>query len=408
MIILGEDYGEGASVIQERSYAYAMKSSMWLLDPRPDLPTIVRMVEKGFELSEASHAPVMLELRVRACHVTGEFAAKTNRASAKSGLNRIDGPPRFDYARLAHPPLTFAQEKLKIDERLPAAQAFAREHKLNEFLDGDLKDLGIIVLGGLTNTLLRALARLGLADNFGNARIPIYCLNLAYPLLPDELKAFCVGKRDVLIVEEGFPDYIEQAVNAELRRADIQTRIHGKGALPKAGEYTGEVVLRGLANFLSAAKPAGIDTADISAKADRLLGHKARPSRRSANCRRVRRTSAPAVRSGRCSPRSSSRSATLGRRTSRPTSAATRSRPSRRSRMGNSILGYGMSLASAAAVAPNLARRPISVMGDGGFWHNGLITGVASQPVQQERRRADRDAERLHVGDRPAIHAVER
>src|SRR5438105_14986921 len=77
MIILGEDYGEGASVIQERSYAYAMKSSMWLRDPRPDLPTIVRMVEKGFELSEASHAPVMLELRVRACHVTGEFTART-------------------------------------------------------------------------------------------------------------------------------------------------------------------------------------------------------------------------------------------------------------------------------------------------------------------------------------------
>src|ERR1700752_2957190 len=106
LIILGEDYGEGASVIQERSYAYAMKSAMWLLDPRPELPSIVRMVEKGFELSEASPAPVMLELRVRACHVTGEFAAKTNRASAKSGLNRIDAPPRFNYARLAHPPLT--------------------------------------------------------------------------------------------------------------------------------------------------------------------------------------------------------------------------------------------------------------------------------------------------------------
>ena len=46
--------------------------------------------------------------------------------------------------------------------------------------------------------------------------------------------------------------------------------------------------------------------------------------------------------------------------------------------MGNSILGYGMSLASAAAVTPNLDRRPIAVMGDGGFWHNGLITGVTS------------------------------
>src|SRR5690349_14686590 len=171
MIILGADYGEGASVIQERSYAYAMKSSMWLLDPRPDLPTIVRMVEKGFELSEASHAPVMLELRVRACHVTGAFTAKTNRASAKSGLNRIDGPTRFDYAKLVHPPLTFVQEKIKVEQRLPASPAFAREHKLNEVFDGDLQELGILALGGLTNTVLRALARLGLADNFGNARI---------------------------------------------------------------------------------------------------------------------------------------------------------------------------------------------------------------------------------------------
>src|SRR5450755_385220 len=64
LIIIGEDYGEGASVIQERTYAYALKSSLIMLDPRPDLPSIVRMVEAGFELSEASHAPVMLELRV--------------------------------------------------------------------------------------------------------------------------------------------------------------------------------------------------------------------------------------------------------------------------------------------------------------------------------------------------------
>src|SRR5262249_8616660 len=46
--------------------------------------------------------------------------------------------------------------------------------------------------------------------------------------------------------------------------------------------------------------------------------------------------------------------------------------------LGNSILGYGMSLASAAGVGPNMEKRTIAVMGDGGFWHNGLITGVAS------------------------------
>src|SRR6202046_4882311 len=100
LIILGEDYGEGASVIQERSYAYAMKSSIWLLDPPPDLPTIVGMAEKGFELSEASNAPVMLELRIRACHVTGSFIAKDNRPGAHSALNPLPGPPEFNYARL--------------------------------------------------------------------------------------------------------------------------------------------------------------------------------------------------------------------------------------------------------------------------------------------------------------------
>src|SRR3979411_1765321 len=47
LIIVGEDYGEGASVIQERTHAFAVKSSLWLIDPRPDLSTLVRAVEKG-------------------------------------------------------------------------------------------------------------------------------------------------------------------------------------------------------------------------------------------------------------------------------------------------------------------------------------------------------------------------
>jgi len=231
LIIIGEDYGEGASVIQERSYAYALKSSIWLLDPRPDLPTIVRMVEKGFELSEASHAPVMLELRIRACHVTGEFDAKDNRRANYSGLNRLAGPPRFDYGKLSHPPVTFVHERLKAEQRMPVAQAFIRENKINEFIDGDLDDIGIILMGGLANSVLRALLRLDLADLFGKSRVPLYVLNAVYPLIPEEVRGFCAGKRAVLVVEEGYPDYIEQAINVELRRSDIQTRCRRQGSI---------------------------------------------------------------------------------------------------------------------------------------------------------------------------------
>src|SRR6187455_2896736 len=46
LIIVGEDYGEGASVIQERTLAYALKSSLVLVDPRPDLAHMVRFVEE--------------------------------------------------------------------------------------------------------------------------------------------------------------------------------------------------------------------------------------------------------------------------------------------------------------------------------------------------------------------------
>ncbi len=377
MIIIGEDYGEGASVIQERSYAYALKSSMWLLDPRPDLPTIVRIVEKGFELSEASHAPVMLELRIRACHATGEFTAKTNRKGIVSGLDKLSGPPRFNYARLAHPPVTFSQEKLKVEERLPAARAFITGHRLNEVIKGDASDVGIVVMGGLTNGVLRALERIGLADVFGASRIPLLVLNVVYPLVPEEIREFCAGKSAVLVVEEGNPAYIEDAINVELRHADMQTRVYGKGPLPQAGEYSSDVLLEGLAAFLQAARPNGLDADAMAQAARSLVAHK--PKAAAALTLPPR---PPSFCTG-CPERPVFAAIKLMQRELGPThistdigchSFATFAPFS----LGNSILGYGMSLASAAGVTPNMQKRPIAIMGDGGFWHNGLITGVAS------------------------------
>ena len=135
LLVLGEDYGEGASIIQERTHAFAMKSQMWLLDPRPNLTTIVNMVEQGFNLSEASNTPVLLELRIRACHVHGSFVCKDNRAPAIS-RNALLSDPDFDYGRICLPPSTYAQEKQKVDVRWPAAVRYIREHKLNEVFDG--------------------------------------------------------------------------------------------------------------------------------------------------------------------------------------------------------------------------------------------------------------------------------
>src|SRR5947208_10442201 len=126
VLVLGEDYGEGASIIQERTHAFAMKSQMWLVDPRPNLPKIVEMVEQSFELSEASSTPVLLELRIRACHVQGSFKTKENVAPRFSRKALMDKPD-FDMSRICLPPATYAQEKQKVEVRWPAAVKFIQE-----------------------------------------------------------------------------------------------------------------------------------------------------------------------------------------------------------------------------------------------------------------------------------------
>src|SRR5258708_25135203 len=69
LIVLGEDYGEGASIIQERTHALAMKSQMWLLDPKPNPPCLAPAVEQGFGLPEASNTAGVVLPRVPPRHV---------------------------------------------------------------------------------------------------------------------------------------------------------------------------------------------------------------------------------------------------------------------------------------------------------------------------------------------------
>ena len=46
--------------------------------------------------------------------------------------------------------------------------------------------------------------------------------------------------------------------------------------------------------------------------------------------------------------------------------------------LGATTMGYGLGASSAAAFNVPAAKRPISIMGDGGFWHNGLSSGIGN------------------------------
>ncbi len=377
LIIVGEDYGEGSSIMQERSHAFAMKSQIWLLDPRPNLPSIVRAVEQGFDLSEASHTPVMLELRIRACHVHGRFITKPNIRPRFTLKDAMEHPVR-DVSRIVLPPSSYLHEQEKTRTRWPAAQRFIVERSLNEFFAPDARDFGIILQGGMYNTAIRALQLLGLSDPYGDTQVPLYVLNVTYPLVDDEIKKFCADKRGVLVIEEGQPDFIEQNLNSILRKAGMSAKVHGKDVLPMGGEYTGAAVIQGILKFIEQYAPEMLDR-DHLPKA-------ARPARQPSLPDIHPRP--PSFCTG-CPERPIFTAMKLVERELGPSHVSCDIGCHLFSilppfNIGATTMGYGLGWAGAAAFnTKETAKRTISIMGDGGFWHNGLTSGVGNAVFNQ-------------------------
>ena len=372
LVIVGEDYGEGSSIMQERTHAFAMKSQFWLLDPRPNLPSIVKAVGDAFEMSEATNTPAMLMVRIRSCHVTGSFATRNNRRPTLSVRDALSAP-RSDFKRVVLPPMSYAHEQDKINHRMPAALRFIRERGLNEVFGPQDAPLGIVVQGGMYNGTIRALQRLGLADLYGATQVPIYVLNVTYPLVPDEFLAFARGKEHLLVIEEGQPEFIEQALGSILYRAGGTARLHGKGALPMAGEYTGTVMMQGIEAFLKAAAPGMLPAVVRAPNMDRPAVpdlSKTVPIRPPGFC-----TGCP----------------------ERPIFAAMKLVEKQLGKhqiaadigchlfgalppfeIGGATMGYGLGPAANGAFDGGGERRPISIIGDGGFWHNGLSSSFTN------------------------------
>ena len=384
LIIVGEDYGEGSSIMQERSHAFAMKSQIWLLDPRPNLTSIVAAVKHGFELSEASNTPVMLQLRIRACHVHGQFIAADNQRPAYTLAEALQNPRR-DVSRIVLPPASFNHEQEKVKDRWPAAVRFIEERRLNEFFAEEADDIGIIVQGGSYNSLLRGLERLGLADVYGNSKVPLYVMNVAYPIVDSEVLRFCKGKRAVLMVEEGQPNYVEQNLAMILRQAGSSTVLHGKDMLPLAGEYTAAAVLRGARAFcerygrlepLPAPSPAPVSRAPQPTGSTLAATAISRPLSDTVQAR------PPGFCTG-CPERPIFSAMKLVERELGPHHVSADIGCHLFSilppfNIGNTTMGYGLGTAGASALNVAGGKRAISMMGDGGFWHNGLTSGVAN------------------------------
>jgi indolepyruvate ferredoxin oxidoreductase, alpha subunit len=192
-------------------------------------------------------------------------------------------------------------------------------------------------------------------------------------LVKDEFDRFCQGKEHVLVVEEGQPDFIEQQLGSFLYKSRSSVELHGKDMLPMAGEYTGQVMLDGVTAFLKTAAP------------EMLPGTVRAPNAEAPKIPDLSKT-VPIRPPGFCTGCPE-----------RPIFAAMKLTEQELGKhqisgdigchlfaalppfeIGGATMGYGLGPASNAAFDGGGERRAISILGDGGFWHNGLSSSIGN------------------------------
>jgi indolepyruvate ferredoxin oxidoreductase alpha subunit len=179
------------------------------------------------------------------------------------------------------------------------------------------------------------------------------------------------------MVEEGHPEYLEQAVNTILRRRDIPTAVSGKDVLPMGGDYTAAVLMKGIEAFLVAHSAGLLGNRPPLPSADPVLADPkvkalgdvvpARPAGFCTGC--PERPIFAAMKLVEKELGQHHISADIGCHLFSILPPFN---------IGGSTMGYGLGPASASAFNVKAGKKPISIMGDGGFWHNGLSSSVGN------------------------------
>ena len=156
-------------------------------------------------------------------------------------------------------------ERRVLEERLPAAQAWARANRLDRLVRGGSgAEIGIVTVGKAHHDTMHALRRLGLEHH---PAIAIYKVGMIWPLEAEGLRLFARGKRAILVVEEK-RSFVEMQARDALYNmpADARPTVQGKtdvtGAplLPAVMELSPELLIPALQRVLRAG---GIAAPDV-------------------------------------------------------------------------------------------------------------------------------------------------
>ncbi|WP_372722107.1 thiamine pyrophosphate-dependent enzyme [Immundisolibacter sp.] len=268
VLVVGEDYGVSSTTVAQRTLPWAMKSGIVVIDPRADQQLLLRMTRESFELSELSTCVVALLLRPQLSHANAKVEVGDNKIGEYNVISKLKAGIK-DPSRYPLPPNTQRQELERYRDRLPRAREYIIAQGLNETFGAPDTPIGLITHGTVFNTVMRLLSLLGLADEDGvtDPAISLLQLNVINPLCDDQIIDFIKDKREVLLVEEGQPDLMEQQIRAMLHQRGVSTPFHGHDLIPGVGELVPGRVLQPLTEFMARLLPERADNLRATATA---------------------------------------------------------------------------------------------------------------------------------------------
>ncbi|MEX2962313.1 indolepyruvate ferredoxin oxidoreductase family protein [Microbulbifer sp. TYP-18] len=180
------------------------------------------------------------------------FAVPTDFPIPPHGLN-YDPHLNWPAERLEY-------ERRMMEERLPAAQAFAFANQLDRTTHGaDHKRYGIVTVGKAHGDLLEALQLLDLSEeDLRRAGISIFKVAMSWPLEPKGIGQFADGMERLLVVEEKRPLVEDQLKNLlygwdHARRPKVVGKkdLNGEDLLPAIWGFGPDQVAKAMARWLA-------------------------------------------------------------------------------------------------------------------------------------------------------------
>jgi indolepyruvate ferredoxin oxidoreductase len=256
LAVSGDDHGAHSSTYPHQTEYVFQNVFMPVLNPA-SIQDVLDLGLAGWALSRYSGLWVAMKTTAE----TMEQASTVIVHSASRFISPdFELPPHglnLDH-RLRFPAERAELERRMIDERIPAALAWARANRLDRLISGaEDAPIGLITVGKAHEDAVHALRRMGLERH---PKLAIYKVGMTWPLETEGLKAFARGKRFILVVEEK-RGFVESQIRDALYHlpADERPEISGKTTprgeplLSPLMELSPESVMSGMTRFLGAA-----------------------------------------------------------------------------------------------------------------------------------------------------------